>query len=319
MKRFACIAAAAATMAAFDASASCGAAFCLVNTDWTSQGTYAPDGIHFDLHYEYVDLDQPRHGTDRVAVGEIPRHHDEVETRNHNIMAALDWSFAPKWGVSFSLPYVDRYHLHIHNHHGEKLAETWDFREIGDARLQGRYVDMAMADDASRMSTWGVNFGVKLPTGKFDVKNGEGSEAERTLQPGTGTTDALLGVFWHGAAPLTGWSWFSRASVVLPMNSRDDYKPGNQLLVDAGVRYAIGNNAAAMLQVNGQFKDRDKGANAEPDDSGQRQVFVSPGISWNPTRDTQVYAFVQLPIYQAVNGVQLTADWSALAGVSFRF
>jgi len=91
------------------------------------------------------------------------------------------------------------------------------------------------------------------------------------------------------------------------------------LLLDAGLRYAIGNNAAAMLQVNGNFRGRDSGANAEPDDSGQRQVFVSPGVSWNVTPDTQVYAFVQLPIYQAVNGVQLTADWSALAGVSFRF
>ena len=29
--------------------------------------------------------------------------------------------------------------------------------------------------------------------------------------------------------------------------------------------------------------------------------------------------FVQLPLYQSVNGVQLTAKWSALAGVSWRF
>ena len=48
-------------------------------------------------------------------------------------------------------------------------------------------------------------------------------------------------------------------------------------------------------------------------------VFVSPGLSWNFSRDAQLYGFVQLPIYQAVNGVQLTARWSALAGVSLRF
>ena len=318
MKRFAFAVAAAGIAAAFDAGASCGAAFCLVNTDWASQGALA-DGIHADLHYEYVTLDQPRHGTDRIGVGEIPRHHDEVETRNRNVVGVIDWGLAPSWGASISLPYVDRYHLHIHNHHGEQLPETWNFRDIGDARVQARYVNSAMAEDASRMRAWGFTFGVKLPTGKHDVTNDEGEEAERTLQPGTGTTDALLGVFWHGAAPLTGWSWFSRAQVVLPMNSRDDYKPANQLLLDAGLRYAIGNNAAAMLQVNGNFRGRDCGANAEPDDSGQRQLFVSPGVSWNVTPDTQLYAFVQLPIYQAVNGVQLTADWSALAGVSFRF
>jgi hypothetical protein len=32
-----------------------------------------------------------------------------------------------------------------------------------------------------------------------------------------------------------------------------------------------------------------------------------------------VYAFVQLPLYQYVNGVQLTSHWAALAGASWRF
>jgi hypothetical protein len=48
-------------------------------------------------------------------------------------------------------------------------------------------------------------------------------------------------------------------------------------------------------------------------------VFVSPGVSWNLSKATQLYAFVQLPIYQSVNGVQLTASRSFLAGVSSRF
>lgn len=311
--------AALAASSVLDAHASCGAAFCLVNTDWASQGNFTDTGVRFDLHYETIDLDQPRNGTDRVGVGQVPRHHDEVETRNRNVVAALDWNFAPNWGVGVSLPYVDRYHLHIHNHHGEQLPETWSFRELGDARIQARYVDSEVSDDATRMRSWGFSFGAKLPTGKHDVANGEGEEAERTLQPGTGTTDALFGLFLNGAAPQTPWSWFTRTSVVLPMNSRDDYKPARQLQLDAGARYAVTTSVSLMLQANAIFKGRDSGANAEPEDSGQRQVFLSPGVSWNVSRDAQVYAFVQVPVYQAVNGVQLTADWSALAGVSFRF
>jgi hypothetical protein len=303
---------------AFDAHASCGAAFCLVNTDWSAQGAWTDEGVRADLHYEYVDLDQPRTGRDRVSVGEIPRHHDEVETRNRNWVAAFDWSMTPTWGVGVVLPYVDRYHLHIHNHHGEKFAETWKFRELGDVRVQVRH-PVSDSQDAEKPRSWGFNFGLKLPTGKHDVANAEGEVAERTLQPGSGTTDALLGVYWHGAAPIEGWSWFSRAQAVLPLNSRDEYKPGKQLQLDAGVRYAWGANGGLMLQANYSAKGRDRGAQAEPEDSGQRQLFVSPGISYNITRDAQAYAFVQVPVYQAVNGVQLTADWSALAGVSFRF
>lgn len=303
---------------ALDAHASCGSAFCLVNTDWSAQGAWTDEGLRGDFHYESIDQDQPRHGRDRVGVGEIARHHDEVETKNRNWVAAFDWTFAPQWGLSFSIPYVDRDHLHIHHHHGETIPETWHFRELGDVRVQARHIVFA-GEDVEKPRSWGVSFGVKLPTGRHDVANGEGEVAERTLQPGSGTTDALLGVFWHGAAPLEGWSWFSRAQAVLPMNTRDEFKPGKQLQLDAGVRYAMMNNVGLMLQANFVAKGRDSGAQAEPEDSGARQLFVSPGISWNVTPNTQVYGFVQLPVYQAVNGVQLTADWSALAGVSLRF
>lgn len=303
---------------AVSAHASCGAAFCLINTDWSAQGAWTDEGVRADLHDEYIDQDKPRHGRDTVGVGEIPRDHDEVETRNRNIVAAFDWSFAPDWGVGVTLPYVDRYHLHIHDGPAGKVPESWSFRELGDVRVQAHHLAFS-STNAERPRSWGFNVGLKLPTGRHDVANGEGEVAERTLQPGSGTTDALLGVYWHGAAPLEGWSWFSRAQAVLPLDSRDEYKPGNQLQLDAGVRYAWGQNAGFMLQANYIAKGRDKGAQAEPDDSGARQLFVSPGLSYNVTRDAQVYAFVQLPVYQAMNGVQLTADWSALAGVSLRF
>ena len=305
--------------AAAHAAASCGAAFCLVNTDWAAQGGFTDTGIRLDLRHETIDLDQPTAGTRRIGVGEIARHHDEVETKNRNWILGADWNFTPEWGVALTLPYVDREHLHIHNHRGERLAERWSFRELGDARVQGRWLRSSMASDASSMSAWGVTFGVKLPTGKHDVRNGEGAEAERTLQPGSGTTDALLGAFWHGGAPLAGWSWFTRAMAVIPGHEKDGYKPGRQLQLDGGVRYALSSAVALMLQLNAQWKGRDAGVNAEPEDSGQRAVFVSPGASWVVGRDVQLYAFVQAPIHQRVNGVQLTADWSALAGVSLRF
>ena len=230
---------AAACALALDAHARCGAAFCLINTDWSAQGAWMDEGLRADVHYEHIDLDQPRNGRDRVSVGEIPRHHDEVSTKNRNWVASLDWAFNPAWGVGLVLPYVDREHLHIHNHHGAQQPESWRFRELGDARVQVHHL-MFASEDVERPSSWGFNAGVKLPTGKHDVANGEGEIAERTLQPGSGTTDALLGVYWHGGAPLAGWTWFSRAQVVLPMNSRDEYKPGRQFQTDAGVRYAWG-------------------------------------------------------------------------------
>jgi hypothetical protein len=319
MNKIAFAAACAAAMLAADAHASCGAAFCLVNTDWSSQGGAFEPGFMLDLKFESVDLDQPRTGTDRIAVGQLTRHHDEVETRNRNWVLAADWSPSPAWGLSLSVPFVDREHLHIHNHRGAQLPETWSFREVGDARVLGRYELFGSREHVEHQATTGVTFGVKLPTGRHDVANAEGALAERTLQPGSGTTDLLLGLYSHGMAPLAGVSWFARAQATLATRERDAYKPGQAINVDGGVRYAAGRDIGLMLQLNFVHKARDKGAEAEPEDSGQTQVFVSPGLSWNAGRSAQLYGFAQFPVYQKVNGVQLTADWSAVVGASWRF
>jgi hypothetical protein len=304
---------------ALDAAASCGSAFCLINTDWSVQGAYTESGLRFDLRYESIDLDQPRNGRDRVSVGEIPRHHDEVETRNRNLVGTFDWNLSPAWGVSLAIPYVDRYHLHIHNHEGERVPETWDFRDLGDARVQARYEFFSSIKDPGAPRSAGITFGIKLPTGKYDVTNDEGEEAERTLQPGTGTTDLLLGAYWNGAAPLKDLAWFAQVQGTMPMNERAGYKPGKQLHIDAGLRYAATRDVGLMLQVNYAAKGRDSGVNAEPEDSGQRVVLVTPGVSWNFLKNAQLYAFAQFPLYQSVNGVQLTADKSLMAGVSWRY
>jgi len=298
------------------AHASCGAAFCVVNTDWFTH-TLAEPGLTADLRYEYIDLDQPRAGTDRVGVGQVPAHHDEVFTTNRNWIATFDWGLTPRWAMTLVLPYVDREHAHIHNHHGEKLHDAWSFSGAGDARVQARYV-FGETQGPDAVSSWGTTFGVKLPTGSHDKRNAEGELAERSLQPGSGTTDAVVGLFWHSLAA-SGWSKYGRVLATLPMNTRDGYKPGEQVQVDVGTRYAVNDRLALMLQVNGVWKDRDSGPEAEPADSGQTAIFASPGISYAIRRDLQLYAFVQAALYQRVNGVQLTADWSALAGVSWRF
>ena len=314
------LAATAAGLFCLPAAASCGSAFCLVNTDWSVQGTWVDTGVRGDLRYEYIDLDQPRTGTRDVGVGEIPRDHDEVETRNRNLVASFDFGLAHHWGLNLAIPYVDRYHLHIHHDvegdGGER--ETWSFRGLGDASVRARYQAYEKLDDPDAIQSAGVVFGVKLPTGRIDVANAQGERAERTLQPGTGTTDLIVGGFWHSDYR-TGHSLFTSATAQLPANERDGYKPGKRLQVDAGYRYAWGPQTGLLLQVNYLAKGRDSGGNAEAEDSGQRVLYVSPGITYNVGSKAQLYAFVQVPLYQSVNGVQLVAPWSAASGVSWKF
>ena len=68
--------------------------------------------------------------------------------------------------------------------------------------------------------------GLKLPTGKTSVVNADGEVAERTLQPGTGTTDAFLGAFYQVQLPEYGASMFGQGLYAFPLNSYHAYRPG---------------------------------------------------------------------------------------------
>jgi hypothetical protein len=299
------------------ATAGCGAASCALNTHWAG-AEFSEDGVwRADVRFEYIDQNSPRAGRQEISVGDVPRHHDEVRTLNRNTVLALDYG-AARWGVSMELPYVTRDHVHVHNHHGAQINEEWEIRDVGDARLMAR---LATSDADNVLSTSAFLFGTKLPTGKTDRRNDDGDLAERSLQPGSGTTDLLAGYHWgesffEATRPSRG---FAQLTVQAPLNQSDGYRPGNVYGLDLGLSYDVRAKFSPVLQLNTVIKDRDRGGEAETDDSGGSFVWLSPGASFMLTRNANVYGFVQYPLYQRVNGVQLTAEWTFTAGFNQRF
>jgi len=307
--------------AAFAASAhaSCGAAFCNVNTNWSLQGLWTQVGPHADVRFEFIDQDQPMSGTRKVDVGEVPAHHDEVKTINRNVLVTLDYGLSENWGLTAVIPIVDRSHEHIHNHHGAKLMESWHFTALGDIRVQGRYQTYFGQPTNERAGFAGATFGLVLPTGATDIANGAGALAERSLQPGTGTTQVALSAYYRESLPIHNSSWYIQGAAQLPLNESDQYKPGNVYALDVGYRYDVNDALGLNLQLNYVYKSRDKGDEAEPADSGGQTLSLAPGMTYAITPAVQLYGFVAVPVYRNVNGVQLAANWSAAAGVSVQF
>jgi hypothetical protein len=298
------------------ANASCGSAFCSLSTDWDIQGVASKPGVRLDIRAEFIDLDQLRSGTHKAApAGEVGEH-DEVRTINRNLLATLDWNINADWGMTVKVPIVSRAHNHIFNKDDgfggvEPETESWNFSGIGDVQALARY---RFYNDEHANA--GVRFGLKLPTGSIHKSNGT-EEAERTLQPGSGSTDSLLGAYYNHHDGNIGW--FAQGMWQQTLSYRDNFKPGTKLSADVGFSYNATPDFTVMLQLNLQHKFRDSGVNAEPKDSGSRTVSISPGLSYRLTQSTQVYGFVQKPIYQTMNGAQLTSDWSAALGINTAF
>ena len=141
----------------------------------------------------------------------------------------------------------------------------------------------------------GVTAGLTLPTGATDINNGTGALAERSLQPGTGTTQFVAIAYYRQALPMVNSQWYAQAAVQVPLNESAGYKPGTRWALDLGYRYDVNDALGVNRQLNYVWKGRDAGAEAEPADSGSRTLAVAPGLTWALSPRVQLYGFVSLP------------------------
>lgn len=298
------------------ALASCGAASCTLTTDRFVQGSWDQPGLYFDLRAEYLRQDRLLSGSHRIGADQVTEETVERETINRNLVATLDWAFTPSWAVSVRVPYLDRRHVHdvLPDTPGDPVVtERWDIRRLGDVQVVGRYQLPLEGDTA-----YAVTAGVKLPTGSHTVANDEGVVAERSLQPGTGTTDLVVGASARRSLSDRDAA-FGVVSYGAALDSRDGFRPGYRADLSLGLVHQYAGGWSAALQVNVANRGRDSGVAAEPDLSGSTTVQLSPGVNVAIGGATHLYGFVQVPVYQHVNGIQLVPRWSAVVGVNTLF
>jgi hypothetical protein len=276
------------------ACASCG---CTLSSDWGSQGYAGQPGFRMDLRYDYFNQDQLREGSrsvDRAAL-DVPNDREIQQlTINRIATLALDYSPNADWGFTLTAPYIDRYHTTLAP--GDTDVSTSHTRSMGDVKLLARYSGLS-ADRGL-----GVQAGVKLATGSFHNAFIDGPQAgeplDRGLQPGTGTTDLIVGLYGFGELN-PKWEYFGQA------------------LVNFGVRYTGMEKVFPQVQVNVRGERRESGANADVENSGSTLAYLSPGVMVKLSNDLVGYAFVQAPIYQRVNGFQIEPRYSISVGLHY--
>src|SRR5258708_1396425 len=251
------------------ACSSCG---CTLATDWLAQS--AEGGFHADFRFDYFNQDQLRSGTGKVDRGGIAFPADrEIQqvTINRNYNLFLDYAPGGDWGVSAQIPYSNRYHTTVVA--GDEDVSTSHAKAIGDVRLLGRYRSL-VADRAV-----GVQLGVKLGTGRFHDNFVSGPQAgeplDRGLQPGTGTTDLLVGLSTFGAVS-GDWDYFAEALLQQPLNSREGFRPGTGLNLTLGARYTSLDRVRPQIQLNMRTERRGSGLEADGGESGGARADLHP-------------------------------------------
>lgn len=296
----------------------CSVCGCSLSSDWGIQGHADTTGSFSSVRFEYFDQTDLRHGTGSVDRSTLPfPQDDEVQqyTINRNLWLRFDHVFDQHWSISVQLPFYDRDHGTIAE--GDSIESLSHARGPGDLKLIGRYMRRL-----SFGTSWDLQFGLKLPTGRFDQNFALGPQAgerlDRGLQLGTGTTDLLLGASWYGR-PKTHLGIFAQVQADQPLSQRDSFAPSPSLVLSSGVRWLSNSDFVPQMQVNANFQGRERGLKADTDNSGGIQIYLSPGLTFDFTRKLSLFAFLQLPVFQRLNGLQLQPDWLVTAGVNWRW
>ncbi len=290
---------------AVGASASCGTAFCTLMTDRYAQGTgEAHLGWSADVRLERVTQNRLRTGTTNLDASQVTEEEAiERYTKNTNVVTTLGYGISSDWSMSLRIPVSKREHLHdVFDVQTQQIVgpEQWNYTKLGDVEVQARR-QLASSDAASAFAVFG---GLKLPTGSKNVTNGDGSRAERTLQPGTGTTDLILGVATRRAVGMQD-ALIGQASITTALNSNEEFRPGMRAEVSAGWSHAYSQSLGTVLQLNLRHREHDSGNQAEPANSGFTTLALSPGVTVATSGASTLYAYLQVPVYQKVRGIQL--------------
>jgi hypothetical protein len=295
----------------------CSVCGCSLSSDWAAQGYTVTPGLDAGLRFEYFEQSDLRSGTSSVDRTTLTFPNDneiQQKTVNRNTWLDLNYVVNSSWAVTVSIPYHDRFHTTIAA--GDTDISTSHASGLGDVRVLARY---QLHREASQ--SWSLQFGLKLPTGGFNQNFAEGPQAgqllDRGLQLGTGTTNLILGASWF-ARPATNLGTFVQATLEQPLAARADFLPSTSLNLSSGIRWLNPSHFTPQLQLNVKTEGREHGAEADVPNSGSTIAYLSPGVTAELSQQANAFVFVQLPVYQRVNGLQLEPKWLLSVGVRWK-
>lgn len=140
------------------------------------------------------------------------------------------------------------------------------------------------------------------------------NNADDTTNPplGSGSTDTVFGLTYG----YEGRKWYRWVSMRYRRNGRNmlGLNHGNKWLIDlaGGFRpHPTGYrepDTVWLLELNGEYSERDEISGVAQDNSGGREWFISPGIFWTK-RNFAIKAGIQIPIKSHLNENQVETDY----------
>jgi hypothetical protein len=203
---------------------------------------------------------------------------------------------------------------------------------VGDLQVLALYTVLGSATKGNRLI---INLGMSFPTGSIDEKNtimGQTFTLEYPMQLGSGTYDFRPGLTYLGESKKWAWGAETRTALRFGRNG-SGYRLGNEYELTGWVGYAVTDWFAPSLRINGRLWGNVHGADpnidptfdaeGDPHRQGGRRVDFLMGVNFfvpeGIFKRTRVNVEAGFPIYEDLDGPQLSTRWLLSAGLTYSF
>ncbi|NOY62634.1 MAG: transporter [Gammaproteobacteria bacterium] len=309
--------------------ASCGSSNCFLNAGAENK-IFAPGQVMLDLSYRYIVQDRKLRGssgTNEVLVPKVDFENGEFELQHHrelrtvNMLAQLDLNVGvtERFTLAVALPFLNN-RLHEHDDGVDLDAgENGEFTNddgssgFGDVGVTAKY-----AFNLTTRHLFIGGLGIKLPTGEYKLRNGEGAINEPTIMPGTGSYDFLLSGYYSYQWQPDKLGSFVALQYRFNTENDLDYQFGDAVVLNVGLDYRVAKKITVTGQLNTRIAERDEFKGEGVPSSGNTMIYLTPGIRMQSSQSTAFYAHIQLPLYQDVNEVNIVPNYGLQFGLSYR-
>ncbi|ALP53288.1 hypothetical protein Tel_09030 [Candidatus Tenderia electrophaga] len=237
----------------------------------------------------------------------------------------LGYGLSDRFTLGITLPYTRRSGLREGHLHGAtpEVHRHNDAEGLGDMTLLGHYLlHRSMAMDVALLA------GVQLATGEDDVRD-NGALLEAELQPGIGTWQPLLGV--AVSRPLTQGALDANLLYRIGREGSQSFQPGDMLNYNLAWSLLLGHEDghpgqaaphtdwSIVLELNGEWRDKDESAGLAAPHSGGNLIYVSPGVRAALPHQFSLFGSLSLPVLEDLNGTQSEPDYRLMVGISKGF
>ncbi len=265
----------------------CGCSVFSVGDMWTMM---PPENYRLSLRYYFMNKNRDWNGSTSTPA---EMNSDKV-IRTNFYTVDFQTVLTDNWVFGAEMPMWSRYFSTVDDE-GNPVAVNHN--AIGDFRVTGTYFGLSEEKNSA------ITFGLKLPAGPFNQ-----TILDRDTQIGTGTVDGLIG--GHYMVHLEHWGYFGQCMGEVSFNQREGYRPGNTYDFSAGIYYdnfIASKSMIPMIQIVASIRGSDSGVNADPDNTGYRRLYLSPGLEVNLIHSIKFYGDIRIPLLTHVNGYQLVA------------